>query len=204
MGGVLSRLLVSNTEGRMLSSLTANYDVDTKQLAKNHAQLQDVLEFDALPNVSSAIFVAAPHRGTNFANNRVARWVSNLITLPISMVQRFGDIPRTLAQASPRIGKPSLLRIPNSIDNLSDQDDYVRIAASLPIDPRVRYHSIIGNHTPQLPLAQSSDGIVPYQSAHLPGAASELVVPFGHSVQEHPRAIVEIRRILHRQLLESR
>ena len=44
---------------------------------------------------------------------------------------------------------------------------------------------------------------MPYHSAHLEGAASELVVPFGHSVQEHPRAIVEIRRILHNQLLGS-
>ncbi|MNT83289.1 hypothetical protein D3C72_2231330 [compost metagenome] len=79
----------------------------------------------------------------------------------------------------------------------------MRLAAQLPIDPRVRYHSIIGNHTPDQPLDASSDGIVPYRSAHLEGAASELIVPFSHSVQEHPRAIVEIRRILHNQLLPN-
>lgn len=202
MGGVLARLLVSNSEGRMLTSVTSNYGI-TARGSKDVTRLQDFLEFQALPNVGSAIFIAAPHQGTDFANHRVARWISNLITLPFSMVQQFGDITRTLAQASPRIGKQSLLRIPNSIDNLSDEDEYVRTAASLPIDPRVRYHSIIGNSTPQLPLPESSDGIVPYHSAHLPGATSELVVPFGHSVQEHPRAIVDIRRILHRQLLEQ-
>jgi hypothetical protein len=40
---------------------------------------------------------------------------------------------------------------------------------------------------------------VPYQSSHLPGATSELVIPFSHSVQETPEAILEIRRILREQ-----
>lgn len=34
-------------------------------------------------------------------------------------------------------------------------------------------------------------------SAHLDGAASELIVPSGHSVQKTPEAILELRRILH-------
>lgn len=201
MGGVLARLLVSNTEGQMLAAVEKSAGAQTADDKALRAKLRPYLEFEALPQVSSAIFIAAPHRGTDFANHRIARWVSNLITLPFSMVEQFGDITRALANASPRIGKQSLLRIPNSIDNLSDTDDYVRLAAELPIAPGVRYHSIIGNYTPNVPLQASSDGIVPYRSAHLDGAASELIVPFSHSVQEHPRAIVEIRRILHNQLL---
>ena len=50
--------------------------------------------------------------------------------------------------------------------------------------------------TPDLPLAESSDGVVPYASAHLDGALSEKVIPSWHSVQESPQAILEIRRIL--------
>ena len=200
MGGVLARLMVSNSQGQMLAAITEGMDSDAADAQTIENKLRPYLEFDAVPQVSSAIFIAAPHRGTDFASNRVARWVANLITLPFSMVEQFGDVTRSLAHASPRIGKQSLLRIPNSIDNLSDEDDYVRLAANLPIDARVRYHSIIGNHTPNKVLDDSSDGIVPYRSAHLEGAASELIVPFSHSVQEHPRAIVEIRRILHRKL----
>lgn len=41
---------------------------------------------------------------------------------------------------------------------------------------------------------------MPYRSAHLDGAASELVVTSWHSVQETPQAILEIRRILHAEL----
>lgn len=201
MGGLLSRLLVSGSDGKMMEAMGADFNLSTKELPEQHDRLQQFLEFEPVPQISSAIFIAAPHRGTDFANNRIARWVANLITLPFSMMEQFGDITRTLANASPRIGKQSLLRIPNSIDNLRDDDGYVQAAANLPISPRVRYHSIIGNNTPSVPLSESNDGVVPYQSAHLEGAASELIVPFGHSVQEHPRAIVEIRRILHNQLL---
>ena len=41
---------------------------------------------------------------------------------------------------------------------------------------------------------------MPYASAHLDGAASELLVRSGHSVQETPEAILELRRILHLHL----
>ena len=158
------------------------------------------MEFEPLPQVSDAIFVAAPHRGTSFANHRLARWAANLITLPFSMVEQFADVTMAIANAAPRTGKQSLLRIPNSIDNLSDKDPFLRATADLPIASNVRYHSIIGNDNPKLPLEDSSDGIVPYASAHLAGAESERVIPSGHSVQEQPQAIVEIRRILRSQL----
>ena len=55
------------------------------------------------------------------------------------------------------------------------------------------FDSILGCRTP--PPA-CTDGLVPYASAHLDGAASELVVRSGHSVQETPEAIRELRRIL--------
>jgi len=51
------------------------------------------------------------------------------------------------------------------------------------------------------PLAQSSDGIVPYQSAHLDGAVSEKVLEGGHSIQLAPEAVVEFRRILRQHLI---
>jgi hypothetical protein len=41
---------------------------------------------------------------------------------------------------------------------------------------------------------------VPYWSAHLPGALSEKVIISGHSVQETPQAVLEVRRILHRDI----
>lgn len=200
MGGVLARLLVSSTGGQIWDRLLEDYQLQPGQMAALQQRMAPMLNFEPLPSITDAIFIAAPHRGTAFANHRLARWAANLITLPFSMLEQVGDVTRALAQLKPRPGKQGLLRIPNSIDNLSDTDPFVRLASNLPLAPQLRYHSIIGDAEPALPLAESSDGIVPYASAHLPGAASELVIESGHSVQEHPQAIIEIRRILHEQL----
>ncbi|TLX64487.1 alpha/beta hydrolase [Stutzerimonas nosocomialis] len=203
MGGVLSRLLVSSTEDRLWSSVMAQYPMSGRRLEKARASLGPYLHFEPLPQVSRAVFVAAPHRGTPFAENRLSRWASGLVKLPVSVLGRFREFAQVLVD--PNSAAPVVLdRGFNSIDNLSDQDPFVRAAAELPIPPRVRYHSIIGNHTPALELAISSDGVVPYGSAHLPGAQSEKIIPSWHSVQETPEAIIEIRRILNQHLVEQR
>ncbi|MGJ7530286.1 esterase/lipase family protein [Variovorax sp. GB1P17] len=200
MGGVLSRLMVSSSEDKLWDALLESYPMQGAQQLRIEKRLAPYLRFEPLPQVSDAIFIASPHRGTDFANNRISRWVANLITLPVTMLGQLSDISRELIRIAP--GKQDLgpLRIPNSIDNLSDRDPFVRLSSGLPMNPRVRFHSIIGNDTPGVPLAESSDGIVPYASAHLDGAASELVIPSQHSVQENPLAILEIRRILREQL----
>jgi pimeloyl-ACP methyl ester carboxylesterase len=200
MGGVLARLLVSSSGSQTWDRLLDDYQLEPQQQAALQRRMAPLLDFEPLPEISDAIFIAAPHRGTSFANHRLARWAANLITLPWSMLEQVGDVTRALAQLKPRPGKQGLLRIPNSIDNLSDKDPFVRLSSHLPLAPQLRYHSIIGDTVPARPLADSTDGYVPYASAHLPGAASELVVEAGHSVQEHPQAIIEIRRILHEQL----
>ena len=69
------------------------------------------------------------------------------------------------------------------------------------MSPSVRAHSII----PILgdgPLAERSDGVVRYESAHLDGVQSELVVHSSHSVQSNSAAIEEVRRIQLLQLAE--
>jgi len=200
MGGVLSRLMVSSSEDKLWDALLASYPMQGAQQRRIEEKLAPYLRFEPLPQVSDAIFIASPHRGTDFANNRISRWVANLITLPVAMLGQLGDISRELIRIAPGRQDAGPLRIPNSIDNLSDRDPFVRLSSGLPMNPRVRFHSIIGNDTPGLAQALSSDGIVPYASAHLDGAASELVIPSAHSVQENPLAILEIRRILREQL----
>ncbi|MGK5055755.1 esterase/lipase family protein [Janthinobacterium sp. LB2P49] len=194
MGGVLARLMVSDASNTLLDAITEEYNLKGKKAEKVRAGLAPYLNFTAMPQVNRAIFIAAPHRGTSFANHKVARWIANLITLPINMLDQLSDAAGSLAQLDTGSSEP--LRIPNSIDNLSDKDPFVRLVADLPICPKVRYYSIMGNDTPDLPLAESSDGVVPYASAHLDGALSEKVIPSWHSVQESPQAILEIRRIL--------
>jgi hypothetical protein len=73
--------------------------------------------------------------------------------------------------------------------------------AAIPVAPTVAPHSIIAVQGDG-PVETGDDGVVRYQSAHLPEAVSELVVRAGHSVQAEPETVREVRRILLLHLAE--
>lgn len=199
MGGVLSRLLVSSSGDVLWDALRDHAGLDDARLEEAHAEFDPVLSFQSFQGVTRAVFIAAPHRGTPFAENTLSRWLSNLITLPAKVVRQFAKLNR-LAEADGPSRSVASIRVANGVDNLSEKDRFVQLTALMPISPAVRYHSIIANNTPGVPLADSDDGLVPYRSAHLEGAESEKIVNFSHSVQETPEAILELRRILRLQL----
>ena len=202
MGGVLARLLVSKSGDRLWKPIVKTYGLEGERKEQARKKLRNYAWFKPMPQASRAIFIAAPHRGTPFAENRFSRWAAGVIKLPVSMLGRITEIAQLLVDPS-SANAASVTRPLNSISNLSNQDPFVRLAADLPIAKHVPYHSIIGNDTPELSLQLSSDGVVPYVSSHLPGAQSEKVIRSWHSVQETPEAIVEVRRILHTHLQET-
>ncbi len=201
MGGVLARLLVTSSGDVLWNDLLANYDLKGERLKRVETKLGPLLHFTAEPNVERAIFIAAPHKGTDIAGNRVGRLIGRLVRLPITILGKFEDVFLTL-QESESANTTTKLQVPNSIDNLKASDPFVKAAGALPITPGLKYHSIIAQRKPDVPLLQSDDGLVPYWSAHLDGAVSEKVIISGHSVQETPQAVLEIRRILREDLKE--
>ena len=181
MGGVLSRLLVSSADDELSTWLQQQYGLDDGRLRRAGPRLERMLRFEPLPIVDRVIFIAAPH----------------LVRLPLTVFEEVAEL--FVGEDEPA---PGDFTVPNSIDNLSQDDPFVRVAADLPMSPRVQYHSIIARTDPAVPLDESDDGLVPFRSAHLPGALSEKVITSGHSVQETAPAILEIRRILHRDINE--
>lgn len=199
MGGVIARLMVSDSGERMWQALLGHYKVVDEAQRRKLEVLDPYLRFAPEPYVGRAVFIAAPHRGTPIAGRWFARLISRVIRLPVTLLQQFDDVFRVLGESAQQAGGQPL-RAPNSIDNLSDRDPFVQASGDLPIAAGLRYHSIIGRIDESLPLAQSSDGMVPYASAHLDGAQSERVLHSNHSVQEQPLAILELRRILREHL----
>jgi hypothetical protein len=55
-----------------------------------------------------------------------------------------------------------------------------------------------------VPLPISTDGVVPYDSSHLDGVASEKVVTGSHSCLDQPDVIEELKRILYQHADEAR
>ncbi len=200
MGGVIARLLVSSSGDTLWEQLIEPRQLDDGRLQRVERRLGPVLRFEPVPAIERAIFIATPHRGTAVAGNRLGRWVSRLVRLPLTVLEGFADVLEDLAEPGPADADHGPPRVPNSIDSLSQDDPFMQAAATLPISPRVRHHSIIAHRKPDVPLAESDDGLVPYRSAHLDSALSEKVIVSGHSVQETAPAILEIRRILHQDL----
>jgi hypothetical protein len=92
---------------------------------------------------------------------------------------------------------------PDSISVLSPTTPGLAALAKLPVNTATPFHSIIGDRG----LGngeKSSDGAVPYWSSHLPGAASEVIVPANHRTYESPEAIAEVKRILKLHVAEIR
>jgi hypothetical protein len=73
---------------------------------------------------------------------------------------------------------------------------FIRALAAIPVSPGVTAHSIIAVDDDE-PLDQAGDGVVKYQSAHVEGVESELIVRSPHSgMQDAAPTIEEVRRIL--------
>ena len=191
MGGILSRLMVSSSGDVLWKALQEYRSFTPEEMAEAEAEFGDMMRFEPFHGITRAVFIATPHRGTEFAEHRLARWASNLITLPATVLRKFARMSQRAEGGEMPGGEPYY--IPNGVDSLSPKDPFIRLLPQMPISPAVTFHSIVATDKPDAPLEESTDGFVTYHSAP-DGAASEAVIPYTHSVQEAPEAILEIRR----------
>jgi hypothetical protein len=117
-------------------------------------------------------------------------------TLAIKLISLPTDLVTTIKSEIPEetLRKINNGRLPNSVSNLAPKAPYLTVLNKESI--QAPYHSIIGNRGKPGPLANSSDGVVPYWSSHLDGAQSEVIVPGPHGACELPQTIAELDRIL--------
>jgi pimeloyl-ACP methyl ester carboxylesterase len=145
--------------------------------------------FKANPRIKRVVFICTPHLGSKMASAAIGELAIKLISLPVDLVT---TIKSEVPEATLR--KINNGRLPNSVSNLAPNAPYLKILNKQSI--QVPYHSIIGNRGKPGPLAESSDGVVPYWSSHLDGAKSEVIVPGPHGACELPQTIAELDRIL--------
>jgi pimeloyl-ACP methyl ester carboxylesterase len=200
MGGIIARLMVSSSGDSLWDRLVAGKVHDKARLEHIRQKVGPMLRFDPLPQVERVVFIATPHRGTDLAGGRLGHWIGHMVRMPLATLQKFADVLPDLTSGTD--GASRRTSIPTSINNLDKSDAFVQAAADLPISTRVHYHSIIAQRRTGVPLNASDDGLVPYWSSHLDGEDSEKVVHAGHSVQETPQAVMELKRILHLDIRE--
>ena len=200
MGGMISRLMVTDAGDKIWRDMFGRPPSETKIYGSSRQLLEDALVFHQRKEIDTAIFIASPHRGSELSNNFIGRTFSRLVHMPTFLTDARNAFASVLTADAASL---KLDRAPNSIDTLSPNNRFVREVNKLPLAPGITYHSIMGDRgkgdTPD-----SSDGVVPYWSSHLNGAASEKIVPSGHSAHENPEGIQEVRRILDEHAKQTR
>jgi pimeloyl-ACP methyl ester carboxylesterase len=203
MGGLMAHTLVSSSGDKLWKSL---FSVPPEKLKGNTATIREFdesLRFRRNPRVVRVIFLATPHRGSQIADTWIGRLAQSMIRLPAALQGELVNIAtenRAVASSEAQVFFHRQLNF-SSVHTLSPRDPVLHALAELPIE--VPFHSIIGQHRPG-PVETSSDGVVKYTSAHLNGAASELLVQSDHGVTNKPQTQTEIKRILQLELQRRR
>ena len=191
-GGLLAKMTAIDS-GIELWNTVSSRPLDELVLREStREELRRTLFLKPLPFVRRVIFIATPHRGSYEAGSWIAHQVAGFASLP----KGFVDVMKDLVTGNPSVVTLSLGGLPRSINDMTPGNLFVQALASTPVAPGIATHSIIAVSGDK-PRVEDDDGIVKYTSAHLDDAESELVIQSGHSVQGHPLAIAEVRRILY-------
>ena len=190
MGGIISRLLVSDANISKQAIPLMNYEQYSR--LQQSPVIGDRFKFENDLPFSRAIFIAAPHRGSDLTNRWYVEWVKKLVKLPTTF---FDQVNIQLNDS-----KSSQGLVQNGPDDLSPKSRFMQLTAQVMPKADFPYHSIVGNAKNTNDTAKMSDGIVPYTSSHLDHAQSEKIFKGGHSIHAKSETILELRRILHEHL----
>ncbi len=196
MGGLLARMQVMDS-GQDL--WWAFFDVSPQQLAgtidaDTEHMLQQSLFFKHRNDISKVVFISTPHHGSVLADNSAMRkLVRTLLFLPKTAGKQVKEL-----QALPAAFIHPELRTyfawgVGGVDNLAAKHPFFRALARHRVG--VPFHSIIATRGAAV-SRDSSDGIVPYWSAHLDGAVSETIVPYSHRCLEKKETVQAVMKIL--------
>lgn len=192
MGGILARLLATEIGSNLWDQMSLVPFEELQVSEKRRDTLERLAFFEPDPAVRRILFYSTPHRGSYKAAAGWVEFVSRAAELPADVLRNAADLaflsPRSDLEHTP---KPNF----TSVRSLRPGSPLIEALQVSPMREGVAYHSVIGDRGKGDSPA-SSDGIVDYWSAHLEGAASELIVPTGHGTFEHPAGMEEMIRVL--------
>lgn len=206
MGGLIARLLTLDS-GDSFWNIISDAEFDALQgEPATLERLRETYFFQPVDNVRRVITIGTPHHGSSFANE-TTRWLGQkVITLPQAVTNEYMQLAKQNDEAFKNT-KP--LTINTSIDSLSPKSPFVQTMLTAQTAEPVKYHNIIGRIESKSFLgnwieSEPTDGVVSVASATIPGVESETFVNAEHvKVHQHPRAILDVKRILFDHLIEQ-
>ena len=199
MGGLLTKILAQDS-GLAVWDAVVNVPYPASRLAPESQALMDrALIFRPEPYVRRLVFIATPHAGSPVADGPLGR-LGLVLSRPQGNTARIGD--ELEAAYGPGSYNGGLRGETFSLRNLSPSSRVIQALRGTPIDPSVPHHSIVLQL--QHPTTHGrGDGVVPYESSHLPSASSEVLVPGFHLEVGKQGVTDELRRILRIHLQEA-
>jgi hypothetical protein len=197
MGGMISRLLMTDSKMTLWDTFYERSPDEIPFSNETRRVVTDTLIFESRDDISRVIFVAASHGGSYHATNLTGRIGAFLVGNPIANDEINREATAYFRAEQQIRGRR---RLPNSIEALDPDSQWIQALHDLPLDRSTPFQSIMGdrgrggNHDRTGP--QSTDGVVPFWSAHLDGAESEMTVPSDHWIHLHPEGQAEIHRLL--------
>ncbi len=190
MGGLLARLQVSHSDDhlwRAVSSLPMQETIQGRAVPESTIR---AFVFEPVPFVRKVVYMATPHRGSNWTLQPLGQFSRWLIELP----QSVRDEWRTLVRRDTRFNSPA--DPPTSLDHLTPGNPIIVAMSGLRESKAVSAHSIIGEGY-LVPDGYMGDGVVPIVSARWPRVRSEYFVRATHSgILKAPPAMTELVRVL--------
>ncbi len=199
MGGLLSKAVTLSGGDREWNSLFKVPIDELNVSAEDREILREMIYYEPLPFVDRVVFCATPHRGSQLADKAVFRFIGGIVQLPSQLTRLTEDIVQQSSYALTPIGREIAEERRSSVDQLRSTSRATAEFLDKPLNPDVRYFSIIGCKKPEhkVDLEKSSDGVVPYSSAHIEGVESEFIVENSpHGVHKEQEGIEELVRIL--------
>jgi pimeloyl-ACP methyl ester carboxylesterase len=193
MGGLLTKMMVQETGTHLWRAISGRPVDELVGEPADREMFTTALIYKPRQEIRRVIFIATPHRGSLLDRGPVGQLGSRLVRLPDPLRASY----HRLIARNPHDFFTERFRkgLPTSLDELEWHSPILVGLEKAGLAPSVKAHSIIADHRDP-PAAGGSDGIVPYESAHIDGATSELLVSSGHLCQDHPAVIAEVRRIL--------
>ena len=198
-GGLLTKLTAIDSGTRFWENATLTPFDQVDVSPETRELLRRSMFYKPLPFVKRVVFISTPQRGSYVSGGWIGRLTGKLISLPRTLLSPLTEVLKQIAGQSLLA---TLKNIPKSTDNMAPESPFIKAISSMPVAPGVIAHSIIPVKNPDDPREEWTDGVVEYKSAHIDGVASELIVHSGHSAQDEPQAIEEVRRILIENLKE--
>ena len=197
MGGLISRMQTLDS-GDRIWQLVSDIPFDEIEETPNiKEEMENWFFFTQNSSIDQVITIATPFTGSDVSNNLTQWFSGKLIRLPHTLTN---IITEFTTRNDDTLKAGSLLKIKTSVESLAPNNPLFPLLVSNEYQSDAHYHNIVGDqfHGPILEYFNAEgDGVVKLHSAAAIQAESFIKVPSSHSsVHSHPKAIMEVRRVL--------